>query len=83
DADADADADADTDADADADADADTDKDRVTDKNRVDRDYTGRQDSSKDGKKLPDTATSIWTVGVTGMAALLAGISARLFRRKK
>ncbi|WP_415783380.1 Ig-like domain-containing protein [Lederbergia lenta] len=32
---------------------------------------------------LPNTATGIWTVGATGLGALLAGLGARLFGRRR
>ncbi|GAB2559927.1 hypothetical protein GCM10026983_29100 [Gracilibacillus alcaliphilus] len=43
----------------------------------------GSGSGSDTGSKLPDTATSLWMYGVGGIGALLAGVAARLFGRKK
>jgi LPXTG-motif cell wall-anchored protein len=35
------------------------------------------------GIKLPDTATNAWSIGASGLAALLMGLALKLFRRNK
>ncbi|WP_152658509.1 LPXTG cell wall anchor domain-containing protein, partial [Oceanobacillus sp. CFH 90083] len=40
-------------------------------------------ESSQDKQKLPDTATSAWTIGLVGLATLAVGAGVTLFSRRK
>ncbi|SFL47334.1 LPXTG-motif cell wall anchor domain-containing protein, partial [Gracilibacillus orientalis] len=87
DADADADSDSDTDTDTDNNSDTDTDSDSGsntdTDSDSDTDDSSASTDNDTDDNELPDTATNTWTYFAGGLAALLAGIAARVFGRRR